>query len=287
MSVRAYVSILILGSVVGIGTVGAVVGLCLRNESAVMATAGHASFEFRTVRSLVSNSNELLTVLDVLTSESSGVFLVADTLMARCRKSLANLRRAFRADGDDLVARLTSKFNEMVDVAGAAAISRQSSGDGDRLLEQYDTLALEYLVLLDTLKQRAATVADEQSRMVGIARIRNRFVFAVLGVVLILAIFALRHWTTTRLVGPIQALTEAANDAMIGGKPFELRTDGPAEVRSLTKSITSFVGSLEQRVQETGGCLRHPQVGRMVTCLRSSRRRRPGLLPVLAGPIPR
>jgi signal transduction histidine kinase/CheY-like chemotaxis protein len=56
-------------------------------------------------------------------------------------------------------------------------------------------------------------------------------------------------WGRARLVRPLRGLTAAADVSLREDRHFEFAEDGPAEVRSLTRSIRAFVESLESRVE--------------------------------------
>ena len=56
-------------------------------------------------------------------------------------------------------------------------------------------------------------------------------------------------WATKFLVRPLEDLARAAEEAMVRDEEFTLEESGPKEVRALTRSVRSFVATLESKVQ--------------------------------------
>ena len=249
MRVRNSVLLVLVLAIGGALGLSATVGLTLWELKHAAETSGHASEDFQLAETFVSNSSELLAVMDILTSESSGVFLIGDRLVERCRANLKHLLRSSAFSGKSLVTRVSDTFEEMVDAGTRAAISESSAGK-EKTLEEFDAIAASYVALIEDLEREAGTIAAQQIRELEERRAQAlRRVLSISALYLALIVFV-RRWLTKRLVQPLQRLAGAAKQAMTEDSPFTLQESGPAEVRTVTRSISAFVETLETRVRD-------------------------------------
>ena len=116
-TVKRYITVLLLVAIGGALLLAATVGLTLWNLEQATETSGHASEDFQLVQTFLNNSYELLAVMDILTTESSGVFLVADRLAERCRNDLEKLRKSAMFSGTSLVNTVGDTFQRLVEKA--------------------------------------------------------------------------------------------------------------------------------------------------------------------------
>ena len=81
MRVKHSIALMLVVAIGGALGLSATVGLTMWELKQAAETSGHASEDFQLTETFVSNSSELLAVMDILTSESSGVFLIGDRLV--------------------------------------------------------------------------------------------------------------------------------------------------------------------------------------------------------------
>ncbi|MCH8146771.1 MAG: response regulator [Planctomycetes bacterium] len=249
MQVRHYITVLLLGSTAAVFAFAALVGLTLRAEQEAMRVSGQASNEFRNVQDLSSASRDLLAVLDVLSLEQSGVVLIVQRSLEHCRTILAELGVGALATRT-MVSELGESFERMVAMADSVATMDQSEPDKEVRLQRFDDSAMTYLTLVEAIENRTGEIADRQMQDLTEEARRNRAMILVCGVLCLLAIAFLHWWTSTRLVRPLQVLTDTATESMRTGQEFLLEETGPAEVRTLTEAVRTFVKSLENKVAE-------------------------------------
>ena len=243
MTVKRYITVLLLVAIGGALLLAATVGLTLWNLEQATETSGHASEDFQLVQTFLNNSYELLAVMDILTTESSGVFLVADRLAERCRNDLEKLRKSAMFSGTSLVITVGDTFQRLVEKGSEAAISG-SSGDKESALEEFDAIAESYVGLLDELQQEAAAAAAEQADELEARRRLAIASIAAIGIVYLAVVVLVRSRLAKRLVQPLQDLAAAAEISMTNETPLSLNERGPREVRALTRIISAFAGTL-------------------------------------------
>jgi signal transduction histidine kinase len=118
------------------------------------------------------------------------------------------------------------------------------------------------LVVELTGQVRLVMTAARQRAMDGVAGLRQRLLFIAefslvtyFGVVI-----ALWLWVRRSLVKPLGDLAAAADLSLRADRHFERQEHGPAEVRSLTRSIRAFIGSLEAKIAARTHDLREREV---------------------------
>ena len=248
MRIKNYITVLLLVVIGGAFALAATVGLLLRGLELATRTSGQASEDFQRVQSFVSNSNELLAVMDILTTESSGVFVIAERLNERCRKDLAALRKSAMFADSIAVTELSEAFETLQRHGELAATTRQDSAERDAALEQFDETAATYLVLLEDFETHASTVAQAQELELKQRGQRVYWLLLGAGGAYLFLVVMVRYRTASSLVQPVQSLARAAEHAMIHDQPFTLSEGGPHEIRTLTRSVARFVGTLESKV---------------------------------------
>ena len=250
LRVKNHISILLLVAVGGALGLAAVVGSQLWALERAAETSGHTSQDYQQVQTLITNGNELLAVIDILTTEASGVFVIAERLIERSRRGLVSIHDSAMFSGTDLVVKATATFEEMIEHAELAAITKQSDQTHEEAVEGYGVSAESYVRLLEELELHASNFAEHEELQLGKRRETTFWMIFLIGIGYLGFVLYIRRWTTGTLVRPIQALAKASESAMTHGNEFVLEEEGPREIRNLNRSVATFVGDLETKVRE-------------------------------------
>ncbi|MHC4774794.1 MAG: putative bifunctional diguanylate cyclase/phosphodiesterase, partial [Planctomycetota bacterium] len=118
-------------------------------------------------------------------------------------------------------------------------------------LQQFrDGIAL-YMKRLSNVERSAAAAAGDRDRSLSRHR---KVIMVIIGVICILylaVIERVRHWTTRRLIHPVQMLANAAIQAMESEKAFRgLEQGSTEELNTLARVLANFVNTLKARVRE-------------------------------------
>ena len=256
MRVKDYIAVLLLVAIGGAAVLSIAIGSVINQEKHALENSGHASQTFQSVENLAGNSDELLTVMDLLNSESTGLMLIVDRFIKRCRNNVSELQGFTQTFDTQLLAELSGSFDELVDQGRRAALSGGSADAHEEKLAQYDAIARTYRHLLEQLQVQAESTAISQLSELNNQRQRNRVIIVLIALIYLGAIALLHQWTTRRVVRPLRNLASAAHAAMNGDAEFSMAADGPTEVRSLITSVRTFVESLESTIEQRTAALR-------------------------------
>ena len=282
MRIRTYITCLLIFAIVSAAALAGTVGTLFWRIKTAEQTSGRYSQEYQRVQTLIANSTDLLRVTDLLDSDSSGVLVITDQLIARCRQHLATLQISETYSDTDLITQISQQFEELVELATRMVTVSVSNGQNsampigadardvlsfdidhvlpqdaptpaivdEELFREFDAASQRYLNLLDQLQRRASILARRDE-----VELSGRWSFAVavmtsIGAVYLALLWLVRQWTTRRLVEPVQNLVEATERAMVHAEEFAIEEyTGPSEVDALSRTVSSFVGSLESRVK--------------------------------------
>jgi len=248
--VKHYISVLLVSAVTGAFALATLVGLSFRAEQQAMVVSGRASDDYRNVESLTIASSELLAVFDILTTEQSGVVLIAQRALEQCRTLLAALGASDTFATDPIFRKVVDTFDRMVTEGEHASLLNESASEKEEQLIRFDTASTAYLTSLEALEKKASLIAEQQVQEVLNQSSRDRTVILVCGLLFLCGVFVLRWWITARLVRPLNTLTHAATESMRSDQDFVLEEAGPSEIRTLTKTVKSFIGLLEEKIEE-------------------------------------
>ena len=243
-------SLLILAIIAGGVALAVTVGVSFSQLRSASQNSGRASSDYRLVESFLSDSYEWLSAMDILTTESSGVFLIADRLTKRCTANIATLKASDMFSDGELVGRIEETFQALLQAGGEAASSEPEPGPREAALESFDELAQTFVDLLDELEATAGAVASEQLARLEVRRNRTIGMISAMGVFYLALVIVFKKWTTRQLVYPLQTLAEAAQRSVIQDEPFELTQEGPDELRALSRSVDSSVSALRLKIKE-------------------------------------
>ncbi len=171
------------------------------------------------------------------------------TLQARNLHALiAELRTASLSDGnrdrlatiDTAIGRVDAWTHEAANSTGA-----QRATDVARLVDQVDgestELAKQIDLVTEAMRRRSASaLAVLTARRTWLFRIATLAAGAY-----VLAVLSIWRWASAALIRPLRDLSLAAERSTAGHAPFQLEERGPVEVRRLTRSIGTFVATLE------------------------------------------
>lgn len=121
---------------------------------------------------------------------------------------------------------------------------------GYTYLEEMDAESYD---AINTLEEIAMQLSSDRDRIETVfnnsLRDRNTHVkFAAMAFVAFVGL--LWTWTVLTIANPIRRLSAESEEAFNEGKTFRLKREGPAEIKTLNRSFTSLVGSLEAKVSQ-------------------------------------
>ena len=128
-------------------------------------------------------------------------------------------------------------------------LSVKSDGyESYELLSSWDKLSTRIIQEMEAVRESLhASIAGNKGNFEN--KYKNFVYHLVLGhVIVIILILGMWNWVVRTLVRPLTTLTGAADYSLEQGVPLDAHETGPEEVRYLSKSISEFVRSLEQRV---------------------------------------
>ncbi len=238
--VAALLATVVLGAIVLVG--GA--AYAYHRLDVLATSSGEASRDVQRVRTLAANARELLMVADVLSLESSGVYVVVDRLLERCDAD-------FVALGGHGVFATSREFIETHDrfhrlertvLDFAVVDDRESVG---AVQTDYEAASVAFAEQLVRLEDRADTITTtRRMEFAGRRSTTNAIVASLIALFGGLAVIAYRR-TATRLVRPIQRLAEAARRCTEDHAAFSFSAEGPREVHELGGTLQVLIGELE------------------------------------------
>lgn len=119
----------------------------------------------------------------------------------------------------------------------------------EEFLERFDAHSLAMIVDLNELTRQstidASAMRDQLTEKRSLLHLLT-WLIAGLYLVFNVTLFSL---VALKMINPIEKLAATAREAMETGQPFDLKAEGPAEVKRLTETISIFVSGLEAQVK--------------------------------------
>ena len=252
MRIQHHVSIILLIAIVGSIGLAVTVGVMLGGVERSARAAGMSAEQYSQVESVVANGRDLrLTVRSLTTDSPEAVFAALGRDLQRSIVTLARLRYSVlvtdKAPVERAMIALETIARQAVQMKQRSA---QAALTADELTRFRGGLDL-YLQRLETLRTGAAETAEVYDAQL---QSRRRLMMLVVGVICILylaVIDRVRHWTTRRLVRPVQTLASAAMKSLEEEGTFSgLEQGSTEELETLAHVLASFVETLKTRVQE-------------------------------------
>ena len=91
MRVTHHITISLIAGIVGGAVLVLVSGVLMTQLKDASESSGHASKDVQLVGTFVRNSDEMLIVVDLLTADSSGLFVMAEQVNEKCRWNIKEL----------------------------------------------------------------------------------------------------------------------------------------------------------------------------------------------------
>ena len=178
------------------------------------------------------------------------MLVVLDRMIAGCRFNLSKLEHAPMFVDTDLIGQANESFEATMGLAlDAVSAGIEKDLDSDAL-RRFDAAAQSYVDALDAIQNHAESIAARQVTSLETYRTGVYVAILILAVAYLGSVVALRVWVVKRLLKPVQALAQSAEQAMNSAQSFRLPEKGPQEVRVLTRSLVMFAGNLEEQVRQ-------------------------------------
>jgi diguanylate cyclase (GGDEF)-like protein len=252
MRIHHHVSIILLVAIVGAIALAATVGVMIGGVERAARAAGMSAEQYSQVENVVGNGRDLtLSVKSLSSSSTQDTFAALGRDLQRSIVTLARLRYSV------LVADKGPVEHAMLALETIARQEQQLKQHGQEgtltaaELTRFQGGMDLYMRRLDTLRDGAAKTARTFDAQLSS---RRRLMMIVVGIICILylaVIDRLRHWTTRRLVLPVQTLASAAVKSMREDGTFSGFEQGSTEeLDTLARVLASFVDTLKTRVRE-------------------------------------
>ncbi|MHC4101213.1 MAG: hypothetical protein ACYSW1_10095 [Planctomycetota bacterium] len=252
MRIHHHVSIILFVAIAGAIGLAVTVGVLLGSLERAARSAGKAAEQYRQVQTVVTGARELQETVESLGPESGeAAFTMLDQDFERAVLDLANLRHSALLD-DPLPVEEAMLVLETMARQGRRLAERQAAGilQPEEVQQFRDGISL-FMKRLYGVERDAATAAGDRDRALARAR---KVIMVVIGVICILylaVIERVRHWTTRRLIHPVQTLANAAIQAMESEKAFRgLEQGSTEELNTLARVLANFVNTLKARVRD-------------------------------------
>ena len=250
MRVKNHISLLLAVVITGGLGLTLTAGISFWQIRSVSESSGLASKDFQLVETFVADSYEWLSAMDLLTSESSGVFLIAERLTERCIGDISRLKTSQISSLSRLIEEIDKTFADLTVAGGEAAVSESLTDSKRKALERFDVLAETFVELLEDLEAAARVAANRQTAALETRWSRTLWMISVITILYVVVVILVHRWTARQLVKPLQALAGAAERSVTQDQPFGLEEAGPSEVRALTRSVASSVAALHTRIEQ-------------------------------------
>ncbi len=252
MRIHHHVSIILFVAIAGAIGLAVSVGLMLGSIERAARTAGRSAEQYSHVEMVVANGRELGATVESLTIGSSrDAYAALERDLQRSAITLARLRN------NDLLP-ITAPVDEAMVVL--QAMTRQERRLADRgmageldaaELSQFRDSVSNYMMRLEAMRMTALDTAGSLDLELSMRRRCMMLIVGVICIVYLAIIDRVRHWTTRRLVHPVQTLARAAMTAMENEGTFRgLEQDSTEELDTLARVLASFVDTLKTRVSE-------------------------------------
>lgn len=252
MRIQHHVSIILFVAIAGAIGLALSVGMLLGGLERAARAAGKASEQYLHVETVVVDGKELQKAVDALSPSSSEERLSQlHNAIDRSVLDLAKLRHGSLMDDHSPVQEAQSVLETLSRQSRQLAEQRVSGLLSEASLEQFDGGIAIYMKRLDNVAAVAAAAAESRDQTL---TSRRQFIMIIIGCISIFylaVIERVRHWTTRRLIHPVQRLADAAKQAMEGDESFaELELGSTEELNTLAKVLASFVETLKGKVRE-------------------------------------
>ncbi|MHC4428163.1 MAG: diguanylate cyclase domain-containing protein, partial [Planctomycetota bacterium] len=252
MRIHHHVSIILFVAIAGAIGLAVTVGVLLGGLERAARSAGKAAEQYRQVQTVVAGARELQETVDSLEPESGeATFTMLDQDFERAVLDLAKLRHSALLE-DTLPVEEAMLALETMARQGRRLAERRAAGllQPEDIQQLSDGISL-YMKRLHGVERSAAVAAGDKDR--SMSR-RRKAIMVVIGVICILylaVIERVRHWTTRRLIHPVQTLANAAIQAMESEKAFRgLEQGSTEELNTLARVLANFVNTLKARVRD-------------------------------------
>ena len=253
MRIHDHVSIILLIAIVGAISLAVTVGAMTSGIERSARAAGISAEQYSQVESVVANGRDLrLTVKSLTSGSSQDVFSALGRDLQRSIVTLARLRYSVlvtdKAPVEHAMIALETIARQELQMKQRGAEGVLTAAELARFRGGLDL----YLQRLETLRNGAARTAEAYDAQLSS---RRRLMMLVVGIICILylaVIDRVRHWTTRRLIQPVQTLATAAvksmeeEEATFSG----LEQGSTEELETLARVLASFVDTLKTRVRE-------------------------------------
>ncbi len=252
MRIHHHVSIILIVAIAGAVCLAVTVGVLMGGVERAARKSGKAAEQYQQVVAVVTTAGELRKTVDALTVEATlDVYQLLDRDLERSVVELAKLRHS------TLLADQEAVDNAMLSLDTIARRARMLTGrramgavDPDELQDFRDG-TIQYVTKLQHVEEEAAATAARTDRMLSY---RRQLIMVAIGVICILylaVIERVRHWTTSRLIHPVQSLARAAMRALEDDGAFRGLDGGSTEeLNTLARVLSSFVETLKRKVRE-------------------------------------
>ena len=252
MRIHHHVSIILFVAIAGAIGLAVTVGVLLGGMERAARSAGKAAEQYRQVQTVVVGARELQETVDSLGPESGeAVFTMLDQDFERAVLDLANLRHSTLLVNTLPVEEAMLALETMAR-QGRRLAERRATGllQPEELQQFRDGIAL-YMKRLHGVERDAAVAAGDKERFLSRRRKAIMIVIGVICILYLAVIERVRHWTTRRLIHPVQMLANAAIQAMESEKAFRgLEQGSTEELNTLARVLANFVNTLKARVRD-------------------------------------
>ncbi|MCH8153620.1 MAG: EAL domain-containing protein [Planctomycetes bacterium] len=252
MRIHHHVSIILFVAIAGAIGLALAVGLLLGGLERAAQETGRASEQYQQVRMLLADGQDLLETINTLTSDSAqDSFVIMNHAIERSVRGLARFHHSSLLIKAQPVEQALDALETMIEQSRKLVISRASGLPLVDELERLRANAAMYMTRLDQVETAAGLAIGEQDQVLAQRRRLIMLIIGLICVVYLAAMERVRHWTTRRLILPVQKLASAAMKAMEGEESFPHLEQGTTEeLNTLARVLSSFVDTLKSRVRE-------------------------------------
>ncbi len=252
MRIHHHVSIILFVAIAGAIGLALAVGMHLRGLERDARAAGKAAEQYRQVATALESAGQLQEATAGLAPESPmEAFAATEGQFERAIVDLAQLRPSALMPDPAVVDAAMDSLQTALREARNLAQERSATVLRPSDLEQFVQSIELFMKWMHKIERAGAAVARESDNRL---TARRRTIMVTIGVVCILymmIIERLRHWTTRRLIHPVQTLAIAAAQAMEDEQPFRGFDEGSTEeLNTLARVLASFVETLKARVRQ-------------------------------------
>lgn len=252
MRIHHHVSIILFVAIAGAIGLALAVGLLLGGLERAAQETGRASEQYQQVRMVLADGQDLLKTINTLSSDSAqDRFVIMNHAIERSVLGLARVHHSSLLVEAHLVEQALDALETMTEQSRKLDVSRASELPLVDELERLRANAAMYMTRLDQVEAAAGLAIGKQDQVLVQRRKLIMLIIGLICVVYLAAMERVRHWTTRRLILPVQKLASAAMKAMEGEESFPGLEQGTTEeLNTLARVLSSFVETLKSRVRE-------------------------------------